>query len=141
MRLSIAIPIYNFARFVPLTLDSIVAQDRVDEVEIVVVDGASTDDTPQVMEAYCAAHPQVRYVRLPQKGGIDRDMAIAFGQTSGDYCWLFSGDDIMFAINIPQESVTIPETIDGIRAAMSLQTDRLEAVGATNKYLNMKCRA
>ena len=28
-----------------------------------------------------------------------------------------SGDDIMFAINIPQESVTIPETIDGIRAA------------------------
>ena len=28
-----------------------------------------------------------------------------------------SGDDIMFAIHIPQESVTIPETIDGIRAS------------------------
>jgi abequosyltransferase len=95
MRLSIAIPIYNFANFITETLDSIVAQDRVDEVEIVVVDGASTDATPQVMEAYRARHPQVKYVRLPAKGGIDRDMATAFSLTSGDYCWLFSGDDIM----------------------------------------------
>lgn len=49
----------------------------------------------------------------------------------------FSGKDIMFAINIPQESVTIPETIDGIRACMEMQTDRLEAVGLTDKYLGM----
>jgi hypothetical protein len=41
-----------------------------------------------------------------------------------------SGDDLMFAINIPQEAVTIPETVDGIRACTSMQTDRLEAVGA-----------
>ncbi|MDE2361261.1 MAG: glycosyltransferase family 2 protein [Hyphomicrobiales bacterium] len=95
MRLSIAIPIYNFANFIGETLDSIVAQDGVGGVEIVVVDGASTDATPQVMADYCARHPQVRYVRLPQKGGIDRDMATAFASTSGDYCWLFSGDDIM----------------------------------------------
>jgi glyceraldehyde-3-phosphate dehydrogenase (NAD(P)) len=49
-----------------------------------------------------------------------------------------SGNDLLFAINIPQESVTIPETIDGIRAAMEMQTDRLEAVGLTNQYLGMK---
>lgn len=48
-----------------------------------------------------------------------------------------SGDDIMFAINIPQESVVIPETMDGIRAAMEMETDRLKAVGTTNKYLGM----
>ncbi|MCJ7780580.1 MAG: type II glyceraldehyde-3-phosphate dehydrogenase, partial [Acidimicrobiia bacterium] len=48
-----------------------------------------------------------------------------------------SGKDVMFAINIPQESVTIPETIDAIRAALSMQTDRLEAVGLTNQYLGM----
>jgi glyceraldehyde-3-phosphate dehydrogenase (NAD(P)) len=48
-----------------------------------------------------------------------------------------SGNDIMFAVNIPQESVVIPETIDGIRASLRLQEDRLEAVGLTNKYLGM----
>jgi len=46
-------------------------------------------------------------------------------------------NDIMFAINIPQESVTIPETMDGIRAAMGMQTDRLKAVAATNNYLGL----
>lgn len=48
-----------------------------------------------------------------------------------------SGDDIMYAINIPQEAVTIPETIDGIRAAMEMETDRLKAVAETNKYLGL----
>jgi len=51
-----------------------------------------------------------------------------------------SGDDLMFAINIPQEAVTIPETVDGIRACTSMQTDRLEAVGLTNRYLGLQVR-
>ncbi len=49
-----------------------------------------------------------------------------------------SGDDIMFAINIPQEAVVIPENIDGIRAALRMQETREEGTKATNKYLGMK---
>ena len=48
-----------------------------------------------------------------------------------------SGREFMFAINIPQESVVIPETMDAVRAALSMQTDRLEAVGLTNQYLGL----
>ena len=48
-----------------------------------------------------------------------------------------SGRDIMFGMHIPQESVTIPESIDAIRAAMGMETDRLTAVGQTNKYLGL----
>jgi len=48
------------------------------------------------------------------------------------------GNDIMYAIYIPQEAVSIPETIDGIRASLQMQTDRLEAVSLTNKYLGME---
>jgi glyceraldehyde-3-phosphate dehydrogenase (NAD(P)) len=48
-----------------------------------------------------------------------------------------SGDDIMFAVNIPQEAVVIPETMDAVRAAMEMQSDRLEALSLTNKYLGM----
>ena len=46
-----------------------------------------------------------------------------------------SGDDVIFAINIPQESVTIPETIDAVRAAMEMQATGPEAVAATDRYL------
>ena len=48
-----------------------------------------------------------------------------------------SGRDLMFGIHIPQESVTIPESIDAVRAATGMQTERLEAVGLTNKYLGL----
>jgi glyceraldehyde-3-phosphate dehydrogenase (NAD(P)) len=48
-----------------------------------------------------------------------------------------SGDDIVFAINIPQEAVTIPETIDAVRAAMEMQPTGAEAVAATDKYLGI----
>lgn len=52
----------------------------------------------------------------------------------------FSGKDLMFKINIPQESVVIPENIDGIRAAMKMQLTREEGTAMTNKYLNLKAR-
>jgi glyceraldehyde-3-phosphate dehydrogenase (NAD(P)) len=48
-----------------------------------------------------------------------------------------SGDDIVFGINIPQESVTIPETIDAIRASMEMQDNGADAVAATDGYLGI----
>ncbi|MHA6512833.1 type II glyceraldehyde-3-phosphate dehydrogenase [Tessaracoccus sp. Z1128] len=50
---------------------------------------------------------------------------------------VMSGNDIMFAINIPQEAVVIPENIDAIRASMRMQEDRLEGLALTNRYLGM----
>lgn len=48
-----------------------------------------------------------------------------------------SGNDIMYAINIPQEAVTIPETMDAVRAACKMQEDRLGALAKTNEYLGL----
>ena len=95
MKLSITIPVYNFAEFLPETLDSILSQEGADGVEVLVVDGASSDSTPELMTRICAKHPNVRYYRLPAKGGIDQDMAKSVELARGEYCWLFSGDDIM----------------------------------------------
>ena len=43
----------------------------------------------------------------------------------------------MFGIHIPQESVTIPETIDAVRAALEMDTDGTAAVAKTNKNLGL----
>lgn len=48
-----------------------------------------------------------------------------------------SGDNIMYAINIPQESVTIPESLDAVRACMKMQSDSKSATAETNKYLGL----
>jgi len=91
--LSICIATYNRAGFIGETLDSILHQ-LTDEVEIVVVDGASTDATPTVMERYAADCPGLRYVRLPAKGGVDQDYCKAVECARGEYCWLFPDDDL-----------------------------------------------
>ncbi|MGB5730726.1 MAG: type II glyceraldehyde-3-phosphate dehydrogenase, partial [Acidimicrobiia bacterium] len=101
----------------------------------------------EVIEAF-KAHPRIRVVRIAD--GFDTNTSLFnyarfLGHPRGDMyeVGLFeetvgmSGKDIMFAINIPQESVVIPETIDGIRAALEMQTDRLEGVALTNQYLGM----
>jgi abequosyltransferase len=94
MRLSICIPTYNFGAFIAETLDSIVCQ-LAPGVEVVILDGGSTDDTERVVREYVGRYPALRYVRQPHRGGIDRDMARSVELASGEYCWLFSSDDIM----------------------------------------------
>lgn len=91
--LSICIATYNRAGFIGETLDSIIRQ-LTDEVEIVVVDGASTDATRTIMERYAAGCPGLRYIRLPEKGGVDQDYCKAVEHARGEYCWLFPDDDL-----------------------------------------------
>jgi abequosyltransferase len=92
--LSICIPTYNFGKFIGETLESIVCQ-LTDDVEIVVLDGASTDNTSDIVRQFQANYPNLKYYRLDQRGGIDHDMAKSVELARGEYCWLFSSDDIM----------------------------------------------
>jgi abequosyltransferase len=93
--LSIAIPVFNFAKFLPQTLESILDQSVSNKVEVLVFDGGSTDDTRQLARRYAREYPNFRYVRALKKGGIDADMARCVELVSAPYCWLFSGDDVM----------------------------------------------
>jgi glycosyltransferase involved in cell wall biosynthesis len=94
IRLSICIATLNRAEFIGETLESIVRQIT-PEVEIVVVDGASTDNTGEVVKGFSARCPSLRYVRLDQKGGVDQDYCQAVELSSGEYCWLFTDDDLL----------------------------------------------
>ena len=93
-------------------------------------------------------HPRIRVVNIDEgfKGNASlfkyaRDLGNRRGDMYEIGLWedsiVESGNDIMFAINIPQESVTIPETIDAVRAAMGMQKTREEGTAATNKNLGI----
>jgi abequosyltransferase len=94
MRLSLCIATLNRAGYIGATLDAILPQLTPD-VEVVVVDGASTDQTPEVMAAYCGRHPNVVYRREPGNSGVDADFDKAVNYARGDYCWLMSDDDLV----------------------------------------------
>lgn len=93
-------------------------------------------------------HPRIRVVSLEQGflGNASlfkyaRDLGNPRGDMYEIAVWedtiVESGDQIMFAINIPQEAITIPETIDGIRAVMNMQKNSKEATEKTNKFLKI----
>jgi abequosyltransferase len=93
-RLSVCIATMNRADVIGETLESIVAQAG-DHVEIVVIDGASTDNTPEILERYRQRCPALRYVRETVNGGVDQDFDRAVMAASGEYCWLMSDDDLL----------------------------------------------
>lgn len=91
--LSICIATFNRGRFIGETLESIVPQ--LDEsTELLIVDGASKDETPEVVAAFMQRSDRVRYHRLETNGGVDRDFATAVELARGQYCWLFADDDL-----------------------------------------------
>ncbi|SRR5579883_2174483 len=92
--LTIAITTRNRADFLGETLDSILAQ-LPSSVELLILDGASTDNTPGLVREYQARHPQLRYVRLDSNDGLDRDFDRSVSLSSGEYCWLMTDDDLL----------------------------------------------
>jgi len=104
----------------------------------------SVEEVKKVFES----HDRIRIVKL-EDGFLGNASIFKYardlGRVRGDLyeicIWedtiVKSGKDIMFGIHIPQESVTIPETIDGIRAALKMQDNSAEAVAETNRYLGL----
>ena len=93
-RLSICIATLNRARFLKETLDGILDQAS-DEVEVVIVDGASSDGTGEVVHALQQRFPRIRYIRREKAMGVDRDFDAAVQHAGGEYCWLLCDDDLL----------------------------------------------
>ncbi|MBK8957102.1 MAG: glycosyltransferase [Proteobacteria bacterium] len=86
-RLSVIIPVYNYAHFLRACVESVRAQS-VDDVEVLVVDDGSTDDSAAV----AASLPGVRYIHQANQGlSAARNTGIA--ACSGEYLLFLDADD------------------------------------------------
>lgn len=88
---SIITPSYNQDKFVLDTIRSVFQQDY-PNIEHIVVDGASTDNTPEILKSYSALNGRFRYVSEPDRGqshAINKGLAMASGDMIG---WLNSDD-------------------------------------------------
>lgn len=94
LRLSIVISTMNRATFIGETLESILPQMS-QQTEVVVLDGASTDGAPAVLQNFAARHPALKVVLAPVNSGLDADYDAAVGHARGDYVWLMGDDDLL----------------------------------------------
>ena len=91
---SIGLPVYNEARYIRQTLDSILAQDLTD-FEVVLSDNASTDSTGDICREYAARDRRIRYHRQDRNIGQTLNLNWVFLQSRGEYFKWCGGHDIL----------------------------------------------
>jgi glycosyltransferase involved in cell wall biosynthesis len=97
--LSIVIPTRNRSKYLFETLNNIFNNLKVD-IELIVVDGNSIDDTQFVVESFINNNYNIRYFKLTDGKGFDFELDFGIRQTKSLFCWMFSDDDIIEGKNI-----------------------------------------
>lgn len=88
MLISVVMPSFNQAQFLPAAIDSVLSYDG--DVELIVMDGGSSDGSVSVLEHY---GPRLAHWQSEPDGGQAAAINAGFGWASGDLlCWLNSDD-------------------------------------------------
>jgi glycosyltransferase involved in cell wall biosynthesis len=87
---SILVPAYNASRFMREALESLLAQTY-RNIEIILLDDASTDTTPEIAGEYA---DRITYVRQPRNLGIYDNVNIGIARARGDLIATYHADDI-----------------------------------------------
>jgi len=90
---SVIVPNYNYGRYLPRCLDSILAQSY-QPLEVLVVDGGSRDDSGAIIQDYARRHPSIRWISETDEGPAD---AINKGiqLTTGTFLTWLNADDAL----------------------------------------------
>jgi glycosyltransferase involved in cell wall biosynthesis len=91
---TVAIPVYNQRDFIAHTVRSALDQDIAD-LEILVVDNASSDDTGNVVRGIAAGNARVRYVRHPANIGMARNFSACISLAKGEFVQILCADDAL----------------------------------------------
>lgn len=87
--ISVIIPAHNYARYLPAAIDSVLAQDYTN-IELIVIDDGSTDDTPEVLTTLAG---RIRSLRQPN-GGIASARNTGYRLAHGDFIAFLDADDL-----------------------------------------------
>lgn len=91
-KVSVVIPAYNSAKYLPETIESIISQSFKD-IEIIIVDDASTDNTSDIIARINSS--DIRYVRLEENhGGPSRPRNIGIQKAKGEFIAFCDSDDL-----------------------------------------------
>lgn len=95
--LTIAIPTYNRSESLNICLSSLIPQVQGfgNEIEIIVANNASTDDTKLVIDNFRKQLNSIRYLESETNRGPDVNISKCFDLAKGRFVWIFSDDDLL----------------------------------------------
>ncbi len=91
-RISVVTPAYNTERYIEATVHSAL-KAGVDEIEVLVIDDGSTDNTVQVVRSI--DDPRVTVIPIPASGGPSRPRNVGLAHARAPYVSLLDSDDLL----------------------------------------------
>jgi glycosyltransferase involved in cell wall biosynthesis len=91
---SVVIPCYNYGRFLPRCVGSVLSQPGVD-LEVIIVDDASPDGSVAVAREIAAGDPRVRVIANEVNKRHIATYNVGLSAATGDYVVLLSADDLL----------------------------------------------
>jgi glycosyltransferase involved in cell wall biosynthesis len=129
---------HNHAPFVREALDSIVAQTY-PNLEVWLVDDASTDGSPAILREYAAQYPTWHLLLLPENVGNCRAFNLAFRQSQGEFIIDFATDDVLLPGRVAQQVAafqTAEPTVGMVYSDAELITESGQFIGFHHQQLN-----
>lgn len=91
---SLIIPVYNAQQYLPACLDAVAAQTVFAQTQVLLIDDGSTDDSPQLCDAFAAQHANVQ-VQHRQNAGVSAARNAGIDAAEGTYIAFADADDQM----------------------------------------------
>ena len=90
-KVSIVVPVYNMQKYLATCIKSLKAQ-TLSDIEIILVDDGSSDNSPALCDAYAQENPMIRVVHKPN-GGLTSAWKRGSEEATGDYIGYVDADD------------------------------------------------
>src|SRR5260370_31743679 len=90
---SIVLPTYNGSRYLAESIQSCIDQTYLNW-ELIIVDDASTDDTPAIIDRYVSHDPRISSVRHDANRRIPGGLKTGFARSRGEYLTWTSDDNL-----------------------------------------------
>lgn len=92
-KISVVVPSYNNAPWLPQCLESILSQTY-ENLEIIVVDDGSTDDTPRILETFTSKSSKIIGIRQ-KNSGVTAARLRGVAAASGEWIGFVDADDVV----------------------------------------------
>jgi hypothetical protein len=116
---SVLVPTYMQAAFLPRALDSLLAQS-LSSWEAIVIDDGSPDDTAQVLAPFLA-DPRIRCVRLSSNTGLGHALNTGMDRARGELVAYLPSDDVLYADHLRDLCASLARHDDAVLAYSGLR--------------------
>lgn len=91
--LSIAVPVYNTEKYICRCVDSLIIDDIIDDIEIILVNDGSKDNSIEILKEYKNKYPNSIIVIDKENGGHGSTINVALEKATGKYFRVLDSDD------------------------------------------------